>query len=104
MSVCCVYLLCMYVYIYIYIHTHACIYIFKCYVYILNTFIYDISYMNVNIYANIFKIHAVSVCIFYIYNKYTQYTLVYYVSKLLFWMRLITINRLAALINIIFYF
>ncbi len=34
----------------------------------------------------------------YIHNKYTQYTLIYYVNKNLFWMQLITINRLTALI------
>ncbi len=34
----------------------------------------------------------------YIHNKHTQYTYIYYVNKLLFWIRLIAINRLTALI------
>ncbi len=66
------------------------------------------------IHVNIFKIYTVYVCVFmylYIHNKYTQCTLIYYVNKLLFWMRLITINRLTALfflfsfyISVYFYF
>ncbi len=38
-------------------------------------------------------------CVYlYIHNKYTQHTYIYYVTKkLLFWMRLIAINRLTAL-------
>ncbi len=48
-------------------------------------------------------------CVYlYIHNKYTQYTHIYiYIlckQKLLFWMRLIAINRLTALIIINFYF
>ncbi len=38
-------------------------------------------------------------CVYlYMHNKYTQYTRLYYV-KLLFWMQLIVINRLTALIK-----
>ncbi len=37
-------------------------------------------------------------CVYlYKHNKYTQYTHIYYVTKNLFWMRLIAINRLTAL-------
>ncbi len=35
----------------------------------------------------------------YIHNKYTQYTHILCKQKLLFWMQLITINRLTALIK-----
>ncbi len=43
-------------------------------------------------------------CVYlYIHNKYTQYTHIYYVNKNLFWMRLIAINRLTALIISQFY-
>ncbi len=41
---------------------------------------------------------------FYIHNKYTQYTYIYNVNKNLFWMQLIAINRLTALIIIILYY
>ncbi len=37
----------------------------------------------------------------YIHNKYTQYTHIYYVNKILFWMRLIAIKRLTSLLFII---
>ncbi len=40
-----------------------------------------------------------SMCI-YRHNKYTQYTHILCEQKLLFWMRLIAINGLTALINI----
>ncbi len=40
----------------------------------------------------------------YIHNKYTEYTHIYYVNKNLFWMRLITINHLTALIYIYSFF
>ncbi len=57
--------------------------------------------MNVNA-CNIFKIYTVCVCIYiYIYIIYTVHTHIYYVNKHLFWMRLIAINRLTALICII---
>ncbi len=38
------------------------------------------------------------VFVFIYKNKYTQYTLIYYVNKNLFWMRLIAINHLTALV------
>ncbi len=38
--------------------------------------------------------------IYTIHNKYTQYTHILCKQKLLFWMRLITINRLTTLIQI----
>jgi len=57
--------------------------------------------MNIKIYkqihVNIFEIYTVCVFI-HIDNKYTQYTHIYYINKLLFWMRLIAINRLTATI------
>jgi len=41
------------------------------------------------------------VCVFiYIQNNYAQCTHIYYVNKLLFWIRLIAINRLTAQIKI----
>ncbi len=47
------------------------------------------SYYFLNIYC---------MCVYsYMHNKYTQYTHIYYVNKKIFWMRLITINRLTAL-------
>ncbi len=55
--------------------------------------------MNINIRVNIF----VYVCVFiYTHNKYTQYTHIYVNKKRLFWMRLIAINRLTALVCILF--
>ncbi len=71
-------------------------YIFKktCYAYILNIFKYNINVMNINIYMHMFVYLS-------IHNKYTQHTHMYYVKKLfLFWMRLIVINHLTALIYI----
>ncbi len=50
---------------------------------------------------NIFFLNIyMHVCVFiqYIHNKYTQYTHILCKQKLLFWMRLITINRLTAFI------
>ncbi len=62
--------------------------------------------MNINIYihVNIFKMYIACVCIFiYIINIHSDSTHIYYVNKLLFWMRLIAIHRLTALIIIHFF-
>ncbi len=60
---------------------------------------YNINYMNINIYTCKYFQNIYCMCVhLYIHNKYTQYTHTYYVNKNLFWMRLITINNLTALI------
>ncbi len=54
------------------------------------------------IHVNIFKIYTECVCIYiYILNKHSTHTYIMQ-QKLLFWMRLISINRLTAL-NIYMY-
>ncbi len=64
------------------------------------------------IYLYVINVHACKyfqnvycMCVhLYIHNKYTQYTHIYYVNKQLFWMRLIAINCLTALIIMHFNF
>ncbi len=73
-------------------------YIFKKMYYV--TIIYNIKYNNAHIYiqVNIFKIHTVCVCIYiYIINKHSTHILCK--QKLLFWIQLIAINHLTALLK-----
>ncbi len=87
----------MYIY-YVYINANTCMFRFKkSVVYILNIFLYNINiYMFIHV--NIFKTYTVCVYL-YIHYKYTQYIYIYYVNNFfLFWMRLIAINNLTALI------
>ncbi len=67
---------------YAYINTHTCMYILKKnfvyifkYIYIL----YDINYMNINICKTIC---CMCVFIYVFHNKYTQYTQIYHVNKI----------------------
>ncbi len=95
----------MYIY-YVYINTHTCMYIFKknilC-LYIFNIFIYDIIYLNINIYMEIFSKYMLYVCLYiYIINIHSTHIHILCKQKLLFWMRLIVINRLTAQILIFF--
>jgi len=56
------------------------------------------------IYKYYFFLKYTCMCVYlYIYtqNNYTQCIHIYYVNTLLFWMRLIQINRLTALVEII---
>ncbi len=47
--------------------------------------------------GSVYTVHA---CLYlYIHNKYTQYTLILCKQILLFWMRLITITSLTALVD-----
>ncbi len=77
-------------YVYTQIHTHACIYLR--YMFILNIFI---NYMNIHMHVNIFKIYTCIGVYLYIHNIHSTHRLCK--QKLLFWMRLIAINRLTAL-------
>ncbi len=79
-------------------------YIFKKIYYV--TIIHNIKYNNAHIYiyiyiytqVNIFKIHTVCVCIYiYIINKHSTHILCK--QKLLFWIQLIAINHLTALLK-----
>ncbi len=55
--------------------------------------------MNINIDMQIFSIYIYFMCVYlYIHNKCTQHTHILCKQKLSFWMRLITINRLTALL------
>ncbi len=111
-----VYIICVctvYIY-YVYINTHTYSiywkYLHKLHIYmykfiftlfILYIYIYIYIYINIFNINNIFSEIYTCMCVYlYIHNKYTQYThILLCEQKLLFWMRLIAINRLAALLN-----
>ncbi len=97
MCVCSVYIY----YVYINTHTYS-IYFENIYVYIYIHIIYIINkciyYIKIKYFSEIYT----CMCVYlYIHNKYTQYTYIYYVNKKkrLFWMRLIAINHLTALLS-----
>ncbi len=89
---------------YVYLNTHTySIYFENIYMYLqfilyinlFNIFKHNIFFSNIHIYIYIY------ICMFvylYIHNKYTQYTHILRKQKLLFWMRLIVIKHLPAVI------
>ncbi len=80
-------------------------YIFKeiCYVYIFNIFIYNINcnkYIHVNTCKHFQNIYCMCVYLYIHKYEHTQYKYIYYVNKnLYYWVRLIAINRLTALLH-----
>ncbi len=89
---------------YEYINTNTCMYIFRKYLYLYSyiTHTQTHTHMYLIYKHNIFVLNIYTcMCLYlYIHNKYTQYKNIYCVKKLLFWMRLITINHLTVLIFI----
>ncbi len=74
-----IYVCAVYIY-YVYINTHTCMYIIKKNVmFTYDMCIYNIKYIHVNPCKYFQNIYCI--VYFYIHNKYTQYTHIYYVNK-----------------------
>ncbi len=88
---------------YVYINTHTCMFIFKknmlrLYIKYIYTLYQLYKYIHLNTCKYFQNRCCMCVCL-YIHNKYTQYTHMFCKQKLIFWMRLIMINHLTALIH-----
>ncbi len=95
MCLCTAYIYCVCIYTCMYIFSEKIIFL-NINIFIYNKQLYAYKYRHVHV--NIFNIYAVCVYL-YIHNKYTQNKHTYIMqTKLLFWMRLITINCLTTLI------